>query len=161
MWRNLLSVGETHCFLLQWSAIELPSWVPSGTRCKQNVSPAANKQSCSLHLQRCNGVADSLIAAFAQFPVLCAWQKQCPDLFLGWLNFPGKRKLTQVEKPWAWLRLRSKQTQLLRNGSSNEYAWLAYDWRKRMSCFVFSCHGRDTIGIRCWCLLSNWMLNDD
>ena len=23
--------------------------------------------------------------------------KQRPDLFLGWLNFPGKRKLTQVE----------------------------------------------------------------
>ena len=33
-------------------------------------------------------------------------------------------------------RLRSKQTQLLMNGSSNEYAWLAYDWMKRMSCFA-------------------------
>ncbi len=30
---------------------------------------------------------------------LCAHDnKQRPDLFLGWLNFPGKRKLTQVEK---------------------------------------------------------------
>ena len=33
-------------------------------------------------------------------------------------------------------RLRSKQTQLLMNGSSNEYAWLAYDWMKGMSCFA-------------------------
>ena len=25
---------------------------------------------------------------------------------------------------------------ILMNGSSNEYAWLAYDWMKRMSCFA-------------------------
>ena len=64
--------------------------------------------------------------------------KQRPDLFLDWLNFPGKRKLIESTgwKAWAWLRLRSKQTQLLMNGSSNEYVWLAYDWMKRMSCLA-------------------------
>ena len=47
--------------------------------------------------------------------------------------FPGLAKLPGK----TWLRLRSKQTQLLMNGSSNEYAWLAHDWMKRMSCFLF------------------------
>ena len=65
--------------------------------------------------------------------------KQRPDLFMDWLNFPGKRKLIGSTgwKAWSWLRLRSKQTQLLMNGSwVGPYGWLAYDWMKRRSCFA-------------------------
>ena len=60
------------------------------------------------------------------------------QIFSGLPKLPGKTKANRVYrlKSVSVKRLRSKQTQLLMNGSSNEYAWLAYDWMKRMSCFA-------------------------
>ncbi len=134
MWRHLCA----------WTTV-------MSTRCKQNVSPAANKQSCSLRLQRCNRAADSPIPVFAQFPVMCAWQQTTPRSIPGLAKLPGKTEAYTSWKAWAWLRL----TQLLMNGSSKEYAWLAYDWMKRMSCFAVRVMGLLTVEWRLNCVELN------
>ena len=142
-WRNTLFPATV---VSDWTT------VVRSTRCKQNVSPSSNKQSCSLCLQRKQRsrwftnrdsnttrsgatkllIRKSLRLRSSQF---CAHDnKQCPDLFVDWLNFPGKRKLIGSTRERDCGYDRSKQ--LLMNGSSNEYAWLAYDWMKRMSCFA-------------------------
>ena len=108
MWRHLLIIRETQHFQLHRSAIKLPS-----THRTQNVSPAADKHSPPSRPQRCNRVADSLIGIQLPLAVVqpshrfanrCACavpsyvRMTTHKLFLDWLNFPGKRKITQEER---------------------------------------------------------------
>ena len=138
-WRNTLFPATA---VSDWTTVV-------STHCKQKVSPAANIQPCSLRLQQCNEVADSLIEIQLPLAVVqprrwfanrcvCAVHSfvttnnaQIYSGMLG-LNFLGKTEAYTGWKAWAWLRLRSKHT----HGSSKEYAWLTYDWKKIISCAV-------------------------
>ena len=61
------------------------------------------KRGSNNHSQWCNQAAYSPIAAFAEFPVLCAWQQTMPRSFPGLAKLPGKTKAWSTGwKAWAW-----------------------------------------------------------